>query len=308
MIVISRAHGFRFAAPYLMGCTDLAEGAVDWTILESTELPSDAHSDPPSNRVVARLNWDRLFYEVFEVDPSMFVFRVYGIADATIDLARREVVWSPIIGADKGRMQVLAAGTVAAIVCLLQGLLIIHASAVARDGRAVAIAGPSGAGKSTLAALTCLGGADIVTDDVLRVSVDDGAATCFPGSVALRLRKASPALPAGAQIVATSSDDRLLMAPKPTDLAQLPLDRIILPRRSATAPAMYLNRLSEHEAGLALLGSPRVFGWRHCRADEIFQQLMSLVQMVPVSELVVPVTDDLATLPTKDLLDLIFTG
>lgn len=132
MIVISRAHGFRFAAPYLMGCTDLAEGAVDWTILESTELPTDAHSDPPSNRVVARLNWDRLFYEVFEVDPSMFVFRVYGIADATIDLARREVVWSPIIGADKGRMQVLAAGTVAAIVCLLQGLLIIHASAVAR--------------------------------------------------------------------------------------------------------------------------------------------------------------------------------
>ena len=66
----------------------------------------------------------------------------------------------------------------------------LHASAVAVDGIGLAFVGQSGRGKSTVAALMCVDGAELVTDDVL--TVDPGPPVrCQGGASELRLRAAA---------------------------------------------------------------------------------------------------------------------
>jgi len=74
-----------------------------------------------------------------------------------------------------------------------QGEEPLHATVVAIDGGAVGLIGPSGAGKSTLAAFLTERGADLVTDDMLRLEFRDDVAVAFPGPCRLKLFK-EPAL------------------------------------------------------------------------------------------------------------------
>lgn len=63
----------------------------------------------------------------------------------------------------------------------LQGLEVLHASAVGIDGRAIAFTAPSGTGKSSLAAHLVAAGATFLTDDVLAVESADGGVLAYPG-------------------------------------------------------------------------------------------------------------------------------
>ena len=67
------------------------------------------------------------------------------------------------------------------LAAVLQGLEVLHASAVALDGAAVAFTAPSGAGKSSLAAHLVAAGATFVADDVLAVEARDGVVEAHPG-------------------------------------------------------------------------------------------------------------------------------
>ena len=69
----------------------------------------------------------------------------------------------------------------------LQGEEPLHATVVDIEGRAVGLLGLSGAGKSTLAAYLISRGADLVTDDMLRVKFTDEALLVYPGPYRLKL-------------------------------------------------------------------------------------------------------------------------
>lgn len=69
----------------------------------------------------------------------------------------------------------------------LQGEETLHATVLEMDGRAVGLLGRSGAGKSTLAAYLISHGADLITDDMLRVSFAGDAILAHPGPYRLKL-------------------------------------------------------------------------------------------------------------------------
>jgi len=79
-------------------------------------------------------------------------------------------------------------GSVYAAIASLNGLMPIHASAVAHEGRVHAFTGQSGAGKSTLAAALGLHGLPLFADDTLLLDLSDpDAVLCLPGHKRLKL-------------------------------------------------------------------------------------------------------------------------
>ena len=121
----------------------------------------------------------------------------------------------------------------------LRGNTVLHASAVAIDGKALAFVGQSGRGKSTLAALMCLDGAQLVTDDVLTVAGDE-TVICRGGASELRLRQAAADLARSHPDAATrtTADDRLALSADQPSLDPLPLACIVIPAPDRTATAV----------------------------------------------------------------------
>jgi hypothetical protein len=78
-------------------------------------------------------------------------------------------------------------GPVMGFVLLLRGVICLHASAVAVDGKAVAIAGPAEAGKSTAAAALAGLGYPVLSDDVVTLDDRAGALLVQPGYPFIRL-------------------------------------------------------------------------------------------------------------------------
>lgn len=67
------------------------------------------------------------------------------------------------------------------LAALLQGFEVLHASAVAVDGRAIALTAASGTGKSSLGAHLVAAGATFLTDDVLALEDGAGGPIAHPG-------------------------------------------------------------------------------------------------------------------------------
>ena len=64
--------------------------------------------------------------------------------------------------------------------------LLLHASAVERDGRVLVMTGESGSGKSTLATLLALAGWRFLGDEFVLIALDDGRAHPFPRPASLK--------------------------------------------------------------------------------------------------------------------------
>jgi hypothetical protein len=69
----------------------------------------------------------------------------------------------------------------------LRGEETLHATVLDIDGCAVGVLGRSGAGKSTLAAFLISRGADLITDDMLRVGFAGNTVLAYPGPYRLKL-------------------------------------------------------------------------------------------------------------------------
>ncbi|WP_380165876.1 hypothetical protein [Jannaschia sp. R86511] len=236
-------------------------------------------SDPPG-RVLARLVDDeRRTYYTFAADGGTTRLRFHGAVELVADDGLSEVRADVDPAADPGLVPVLGAGALLAVRLLLDGRLVLHASAVARDGRAVAFCGSAGMGKSTLAALAVLSGWRLLTDDVLRVDLappggtgtgttdGTGGPMVWPGSSALRLR------PAAQQVadafdpddVHATADGRRAVGGSGDGSAgpagPLPLAAVVVPRVVRGLSAPQVERLEPFAALRLLLRFPRVAGW-----------------------------------------------
>jgi len=145
----------------------------------------------------------------------------------------------------------------------LVGLHPIHASAVAKNGRAVALVGDSGAGKSTLAAAMACLDYQILADDLLPLGIRQGAVPVYPGARTLRLWPDSAghfhAHPASLPRVTEASEKReLVVAAAPSAVPHL--RAVFLLNRALPTAEIAIEALPASKALLALIANGQMAG------------------------------------------------
>jgi hypothetical protein len=116
-----------------------------------------------------------------------FLWRVPNVARFLISHGR-EILFAIEDGIDESDAVIYLLGSAFGILLHQRGHLVLHASAVAVNGKAVLFCGPSGAGKSTLAAALAGAGRAFLNDDVCHIAVNgSGAPTVPPDGRLLKL-------------------------------------------------------------------------------------------------------------------------
>jgi hypothetical protein len=132
---------------------------------------------PPAEPVACVEEHPDLGWRLWAVDQGMFVVSPEGA----------QVVCVPGMVPPDARHRFLLA-QVLPFVAVLQGLELLHASAIAVDGRAFGIAGASGAGKTSVALRLFLGGAAWMADDVVALEAADHGTLAHPGPAQVCIR------------------------------------------------------------------------------------------------------------------------
>jgi hypothetical protein len=143
-------------------------GELDWP--EGAELVSDQRR--PDGRLGFRIERDRT--GAYRIGGPAYGSSVIAADGSHLHGAPGEG------GIDEWQRLLIAQALPFAAV--LQGLEVLHASAVAIDGKAVVLCGDSGSGKTSLALALCRDGAAFLTDDVLAVERVEGELIAHPGA------------------------------------------------------------------------------------------------------------------------------
>ncbi|WP_028550864.1 aldolase [Paenibacillus sp. UNC451MF] len=142
-------------------------------------LPELPHISEPSDELDIEIRngdigrfADQLFATPFMhvVDEGAVMFYVpdtayYSIRDG------RFITVSPVQGADEDLIRLYVLGTCMGALLMQRGILPLHGSAVAIQGKVYAFVGDSGAGKSTLASAFLSQGYSLVSDDLIAVTL-----------------------------------------------------------------------------------------------------------------------------------------
>lgn len=123
----------------------------------------------------------------WEIAGDRFLFRIPNVARFLLT-GGREIVFEAAAGAQAADVSIFLVGTVLGILLHQRGQVVLHASAVRVNGKAVLFCGPSGAGKSTLAAALAQRGFPLVADDFCAITVSEaGTVTVQPDGRNLKL-------------------------------------------------------------------------------------------------------------------------
>ena len=281
--------GLRVRSPLALSAP-IVSGPADVEVIEGVVRP--VPYERPSADVIAERVVDGVAWYTFARCGETVIGRIYRLADFIIDTGSRQVVFRRDPACVPEVVAILLSGTVTAYLLSAEGGLVLHASAVEVDGKAVAFVGLSGQGKTTVATLLCTEGYPLVTDDVLPVDAHGGEVTCVPGGIELRVRDKSQEL---ADWLASdvprrrTADERLAMAVPVTRADLLPLATVIIPWPDRQFTAVSARRLSAGEAAMSLARFQRVEGWtspKVLRAQ--FEAITAVVGSVPVFEMHIP--------------------
>jgi hypothetical protein len=210
------------------------------------------------------------------------LLRCHGVCDLVMDHGATSLVVHVDPRAACGLESVVLGGMGLATVLMLRGHLLLHASAVSVGGEALAVVGRSGMGKSTVATLLCGSGALMVSDDVLRVDLDEGRALVRRGSTEARLRaSARSTAPASASLRVTP-DERSAVSLPGVDVDELPLRAVVVPYPDRTARDVVVDPVTRADALVILSAFPRLVGWVDPSTSGVqFTLLADLVRRVP---------------------------
>jgi hypothetical protein len=194
--VITRWHGPAFGLELdsgfpLPGLAESVEPASEDAVrVELVDAPAleASWSDAPARRLTSLEDDDGTPLSTFDVSQDGD-FRLWGHERGTFLIAAdgRRVACAPSVEGWAWRR--FFVGQVLPFVATLNGIVTMHASAVAFGDRAVAFTGPSRSGKSSVAAQLVLGGADLLADDVIALTVGPRGLVAHPGLPAVVIRR-----------------------------------------------------------------------------------------------------------------------
>jgi hypothetical protein len=173
----------------------------------------------------------------------------------------------------------------------MRGDLVLHASAVAVDGRAVLFCGPTGRGKSTLALALGEAGYGVLGEDGLAIDLEGERPVAFPGARGIRVR--------GLGADGSRSTD-LVSDPAPAEPPPSPVAAVVL--LGERLETLAVERLEAARA-LALLTPNLTHSGGRGAIAASFGRLARLLGTVPAFRASLP--EDLDSLPeaAADLLD-----
>ncbi len=119
-------------------------------------------------------------------EEEIFLLRIPGVARMLMRAGREIIVETESPSGETDAVPFLLA-TSFGVLLHQRGALTFHASAVAHEGRAIALCGPSGVGKSTLSAALCQAGCQFISDDISVISFESGHPLVLPDSREHRL-------------------------------------------------------------------------------------------------------------------------
>lgn len=299
-------HGLFVESPFSLGDVTCS-GPVDFTLLDGGGR-AIGHDQPEGQLIQKTLYDGAPLYSTVERTDGSYLLRLHGAVDFTLtkDLTRVEAYVDP--ACPRELVELLATGNLLATRAMLQGELVLHASAVARGGRTLAFVAPSGVGKSTMSALCCLhAGSSFVTDDVLRLDLGGGDVRAWRGLHEARLRRDLADLAAGhPQTSRQTVDGRTAWRPDRSMLPQTTLAAIVLPQPDRDRTELELKRLTGGRAVLAIAAAPRILDWT--RGLELALALAAtsrLVERVPVYRALIPWGPPFRPDVARQLMDLV---
>lgn len=281
-------HGLRVCSEVPLAERVAAHGGHDVDVRWGDQVAIPA--SPPTGRILALRDPDVGGCTIVRT-PIGHVIRFSNECDFRIAADGRSIVVDIAPGFDRRLVSILLTGNVLASLLGLRGECVLHASAVRRDGWTLAILGASGIGKSTLAAVFCASGAELVSDDVLRIESNGNPPRCFTGTAQLRLRPNAAELadlfPPEAR--ETTADGRIGLTPTQAKAGTFELDAVVIPRPAPRSRTLRVHRLPQMAALVSLLSFPRVLGWQDSSPiRRHFNVCADMAERVPILKATIP--------------------
>lgn len=91
---------------------------------------------------------------------------------AKFQITERDIIVDAVPGADADLIQVYLQGYALGVQAMLAGKLVLHATTLSRNNRAIVLCGSSGSGKSTIAAALLAKGFKLVSDEITIIDQD----------------------------------------------------------------------------------------------------------------------------------------
>ena len=219
------------------------EGASAAETGRSLELAYQEAGEPPwpdEGRLIADQR-DRDGSVVFQIEAGDAGYRIHGPAYGCNVISGDGRHLRGTAGADglAGWQRLLVAQALP-FAAVLQGLEVLHASAVVVDGRAILLAGASGVGKTSAALALQRLGATLLADDVVALELAEGGLLAHPGA---------PIAGIDSEEVERLGEDGAGLGPILATNARERVSRADLASAPAPVGRLYLLRRAVEEAG-----------------------------------------------------------
>jgi len=146
--------------------------------IQLPELPFNYNDDKLADVEIMKKDltsvWENLFEgnQYFSYKKDVIFFRLPEKAIFMIKNGNK-IYYFPMNNTTEDQIRLYLLGTCMGAILMQRKILPLHGSAVAIDGKAYAIVGDSGAGKSTLATVFLKKGYQLISDDVIPVTLNE---------------------------------------------------------------------------------------------------------------------------------------